>query len=105
MSSKKELIDSIADLLLTQFEPHRVTAGDRAFLEQSSLTYLQAKFQQLQTESAAKQSRAIAKRDPDFQRTQAELAAQQEELVFESAWTTIIRTPIRDRVVKPIESN
>jgi hypothetical protein len=33
------------------------------------------------------------------------LAEQQEELEFEAAWTTIVRTPIGDHVVKPIESN
>jgi hypothetical protein len=105
MSSKQELIEKIVHLLLTEFEPYRVTAGDRAFLERSTVSYLEAKLQQLQSEVAAKQARALAQQDPEFQRAQAELAAQHEELEFESTWTTIIRTPIGDRVVKPIEGN
>jgi hypothetical protein len=53
-SSKKELIDEIVRLLLTEFEPYRITAGDRNFLEQSTVTYLENKLQQLQNESAAR---------------------------------------------------
>jgi hypothetical protein len=105
-SSKKELIDEIVRLLLTEFEPYRVTAEDRAFLEQSTVSYLESKLQQLQNESAAKkQARALVQQDPELQRAQAELAAKQEEHAFESMWTAIIRTPIGDRVVQPNEAN
>jgi hypothetical protein len=105
MSSKKELIERIVHLLLTEFEPYNVSGKDRAFLEQSSLSYLQAKLQQLQSESAAKQVSAIAQRDPEFQRAQAELEQQRQQTGADLAWLNIVRTPINGRFVIGNDAN
>lgn len=99
MSSKEELIKKIVHLLQTEFEPHRVTAGDLAFLERSTISYLEAKLQQLQSESAAKQASALAQQDPEFQRAQAELEQQRQQTGAELAWLNIVRTPINGRFV------
>ena len=51
-SSKQELIDKVVHLLETEFDGRasQVTAGDRAFLERSTVSYLESKLQQLQNE-------------------------------------------------------
>jgi hypothetical protein len=54
MSQKQELIEQIVRLLLAEFEPYRVTAGDRAFLEQQTTGYLETKLRQLEDETAAR---------------------------------------------------
>jgi hypothetical protein len=54
MSSKSELVGKITHLLLTEFEPIRVTAGDRDFLERSTVSYLENNLQELQNESVAR---------------------------------------------------
>jgi hypothetical protein len=108
MNQKQQLIAKIVHLLQTEFDgpASQVTSGDRAYLEQSSLSFLEGKLQQLQSEVTAKQqARALAQQDPGVQRAQAELAARREELEFESVWTGIVRTAIGDRVVQPNEAN
>ncbi len=52
--SKQELIDRIVHLLLTEFEPYSVSAADRAFLEKSTVAYLESKLRELRDEAVEK---------------------------------------------------
>ncbi len=71
--NKKELIDSIVQVLTTEFEPpySQVSARDRAFLEQSMVVYLETKLSELRQPSAPGRRRREPV-SPELQQIQAE---------------------------------
>jgi hypothetical protein len=52
--TKKQLIENIVQLLLTEFEPYSVSVRDREFLEIATIEYLENKLKELQAEAVTK---------------------------------------------------
>jgi hypothetical protein len=95
MSSKEKLINNIVHLLLTEFEPHHVTAGDRAFLERSTVSYLESKLKELQSEI---EQRTIVNAEQSLANAK-EGARRQRELFGIFKYSGLKNTPENERLL------
>src|SRR6267143_5487924 len=79
MSNKSELIEKIVDLLMTEFEPFTVSATDRTFLENSTVSFLENKLRELQKDAVAnlrkKHADSMEESEERVLRAQAERSA------------------------------
>jgi hypothetical protein len=100
MSSKQELVEQIVGLLVAGagtrlYGPNSVTVTpkDRAFLERSSVSFLETKARELQSEVAA-----AARVSPEVERINEDRRRQRDDFLREQALAQIFRTPINGKV-------